>query len=59
MHEQASTYFVYDPRRKEEELRRLTFQDQLITAAMGGVLSEQPDPTVFHQVLDIGCGPGG
>jgi ubiquinone/menaquinone biosynthesis C-methylase UbiE len=25
---------------------------------MGGVLSEQPDPTAFRRVLDIGCGTG-
>jgi ubiquinone/menaquinone biosynthesis C-methylase UbiE len=31
----------------------------MIATAMGGVLSEQPDPSVFHQVLDIGCGTGG
>jgi len=33
--------------------------DRLMTALMGGVLSEQADPTVFHRVLDVGCGPGG
>src|SRR5579859_903066 len=56
--EQATTYFVQD-RRSKEELARLTLQDQLITTAMGGVLSEQPDPARFHRVLDIGCGTGG
>jgi SAM-dependent methyltransferase len=25
---------------------------------MGGVLPEQPDPTIFHRILDIGCGTG-
>jgi ubiquinone/menaquinone biosynthesis C-methylase UbiE len=59
MDEPASTYFVYDPRHAKEELRRLTMQDQMVTAAMGGVLPEQPDPSIFHTVLDIGCGPGG
>ena len=34
-------------------------QDHLLTAGMGGVLPEQPDPTVFRRVLDIGCGTGG
>jgi ubiquinone/menaquinone biosynthesis C-methylase UbiE len=56
--ELASTYFVQD-RQNEEELRRLTIQDQMITSLMGGVLPEQPDPTVFHRVLDVGCGSGG
>jgi ubiquinone/menaquinone biosynthesis C-methylase UbiE len=54
-----STYFVYDHHNEKEELRRLTIQDQMITDAMGGVLSEQADPSVFHHVLDIGCGTGG
>lgn len=56
--EQPSTYIVQD-RENKEELARLTLQDHLLTAAMGGVLSEQPDPTIFHRVLDIGCGTGG
>jgi ubiquinone/menaquinone biosynthesis C-methylase UbiE len=56
--EKPSTYFVQDSRNKEE-LIRLALQDQMITTAMGGVLSEQPDPTVFQRVLDIGCGTGG
>lgn len=38
---------------------RLMIQDNLVTAGMGGPLPEQPDPALFHRVLDIGCGPGG
>jgi len=53
-----STYFVQD-RKNKKELTRLTIQDQMLTAGMGGVLPEQPDPTVFHRVLDVGCGIGG
>jgi ubiquinone/menaquinone biosynthesis C-methylase UbiE len=49
---------VQDQRNKEE-LKRLDLQDQMINAGMGGVLPEQPDPTRFTQVLDIGCGTGG
>ena len=56
--ENPSTYFVQD-RKNEEELTRLMIQDKMITAGMGGVLSEQADPTVFRRVLDIGCGTGG
>lgn len=52
-----STYVVQDQQSKEE-LTRLTFQDQLITTAMGGVLPEHPDPTRLKRVLDIGCGSG-
>lgn len=53
-----STYFVYNSSH-EEEHTRLHNQDQLITAGMGGVLPEQPDPTIFKRVLDVGCGTGG
>jgi ubiquinone/menaquinone biosynthesis C-methylase UbiE len=40
----------------DEELYRLRIQDQMLTDSMGGVLPEQPDPTRFDSVLDIGCG---
>lgn len=56
--EHPSTYIVQD-RQNQEELTRLTIQDHLITTAMGGALPEQPDPTIFRRVLDVGCGPGG
>ena len=56
--EHPSTYFVQD-RDNQEELARLQLQDRLVTQRMGGVLSEQADPTLFKRVLDIGCGTGG
>lgn len=56
--EHPSTYFVQD-RSSEEELKRLHIQDQTITASMGGVLPEQPNPAIFQRVLDVGCGTGG
>ncbi len=56
--EHPSTYFVQD-RENQQELTRLTIQDQMVTTAMGGLLSEQPDPTLFRRVLDVGCGAGG
>ncbi len=56
-HKGRGTYFVQQ--KSEKELTRLAIQDQMITAAMGGVLPEQPDPTAFHRVLDVGCGTGG
>lgn len=37
----------------------MAIQDQLLTTGMGGVLPEQPDPTIFHRLLDVGCGTGG
>lgn len=57
-HEHPSTYFVQD-RSSEEEMTRLQIQDQMLTTSMGGVLPEQPDPTIFQRVLDVGCGTGG
>jgi ubiquinone/menaquinone biosynthesis C-methylase UbiE len=55
--EHPSTYFVQD-RSSEDELNRLRIQDQTLTASMGGVLPEFPDPSLFHRVLDVGCGSG-
>ena len=56
--EHPSTYFVQD-RSNEAELNRLQIQDQMITAGMGGVLPEQPNPAIFRRVVDVGCGTGG
>lgn len=56
--EHPSTYFVQD-RSNEEELTRLQAQDALVTAALGGVIPEQPHPERFHRILDVGCGTGG
>jgi ubiquinone/menaquinone biosynthesis C-methylase UbiE len=56
--ESPSTYFVQD-RKNEKECARLKIQDHMITMGMGGVLSEQADPTAFYHVLDVGCGTGG
>lgn len=53
-----STYFVQN-RSHRDELTRLQEQDRMLTRGMGGVLPDQPDPTVFHDVLDVGCGTGG
>jgi ubiquinone/menaquinone biosynthesis C-methylase UbiE len=51
--------YVMQNSKNGEELHRLQIQDHLITASMGGVLPEQPDPARFCQVLDVGCGIGG
>ncbi len=56
-HELASTYFIQSQHTKQE-LTRLTLQDRLLTTQMGGLLPEQPDPTRFQHVLDVGCGTG-
>jgi ubiquinone/menaquinone biosynthesis C-methylase UbiE len=55
--EHPSTYFVQD-RANLDELARLTVQDRMLTLVMGGVLAEQPDPTLLQRVLDVGCGTG-
>jgi len=41
------------------ELARLLHQDRITTKSMGGLLSEQPDLSIIHDILDIACGPGG
>ena len=56
--EHPSTYFVQD-RSNEAEFNRLKVQDQMVNASMGGPLAEQPDPTIFRRILDVGCGTGG
>ncbi len=53
----ASTYIINE-RKKKADILRLTIQSRMITTAMGGVLPEQPDPSIFHHVLEIGCGVG-
>lgn len=56
--EYPNTYFVKD-RSNQDEMARLALQDELMTKGMGGVLPEQPDPTIFKRVLDVACGTGG
>ena len=41
------------------EMARLTQQDRIVTKHMGGLLTEQVDPSRLHDILDIACGPGG
>jgi SAM-dependent methyltransferase len=40
------------------EMARLMVLQQVLTQAMGGVLSEQENLAEIRDVLDIGCGPG-
>jgi ubiquinone/menaquinone biosynthesis C-methylase UbiE len=56
--EHPSTYVMRGRSNEEEDLKRLDSQDRIFTAYMGGVLSEQSDPSTFQRVLDVGCGPG-
>src|SRR5579859_8181 len=56
--EHPSAYFVQD-RSNQEEMTRLQIQDHMVTSGMGGVFTEQADPTHFRRILDVGCGTGG
>jgi ubiquinone/menaquinone biosynthesis C-methylase UbiE len=41
------------------EMARLMNQDRLVTRIMGGIIPEPLDLSNMHDVLDLGCGPGG
>ena len=41
------------------EMARLLRQDMLITKAMKGPLTDQTNTSLFSNVLDLACGPGG
>jgi SAM-dependent methyltransferase len=56
---QLNSAYVVQDQQSEEELTRLTIQNQMLTTSMGGVLPEQTDPTYFERVLDVGCASGG
>lgn len=42
-----------------QEMVRLLEQDMLLTRAVSGLLPPDVDPATVHDVLDLGCGPGG
>ncbi len=48
---------IIDPE-SAAEMARLLSKARMQARHMGGLLPEQPDATVFRDVLDIGCGPG-
>ena len=52
-----NTYFI--DAENAAEMARLTNQDRLVTKSMGGLFPERLDLTRIHDILDIGCGPGG
>src|SRR5579884_1065663 len=56
---QPNSYF-FDPE-SPEEMARLINLDRITTRAMGGPLSGLSNEEVagLHNVLDLGCGPGG
>ena len=55
--EQGNTYFM--DAESSTEMARLMHQDRIFTRNMGGVFPEKPDLSDVHDILDIGCGPGG
>lgn len=54
---QENTY-VLDPE-NPAEMARLIHQERFTTQVMGGTLVGLPDPSIWRNVLDLGCGPGG
>lgn len=52
-----NNYFI-DPE-NAAEMARLMHQDRLTSLGMGGIFPERDDFSPVHDVLDIGCGPGG
>lgn len=50
--------YIMDPE-SAAEMARLMRQEQLVTAGMGGIFSEQIDLSGVQRVLDLACGPGG
>jgi ubiquinone/menaquinone biosynthesis C-methylase UbiE len=52
-----NTYFI--DAEDAAETARLMHQDRLITRSMGGIFPERSDLSNIHDILDIGCGPGG
>jgi|SRR5450755_607138 ubiquinone/menaquinone biosynthesis C-methylase UbiE len=57
---QSNNSYIIDAENPAEMARLMQF-DRTTTDAMDGVLAEQPDSalTRIHNVLDLGCGPGG
>ncbi len=58
--ERSNNSYIIDAENPAEMARLIQF-DRTTTDAMGGVLTEQPASALaaIHNVLDLGCGPGG
>jgi ubiquinone/menaquinone biosynthesis C-methylase UbiE len=54
----STNTYIFDAE-SPTELARLINQDRVITQAMGGPLSGVPTTFPLHNILDLGCGPGG
>lgn len=52
-----TTHFIPNGHTKANMLRTARME-RTMTKGTGGILAEQPDPTVFQRMLDIGCGTG-
>ncbi len=57
--EQTGNYYILGD--SQAEMLHLIESDRYFTKSMGGLLPEQPEARLLriHDVLDIGCGPGG
>jgi SAM-dependent methyltransferase len=58
MEPSSSHTYLLDPE-SASELARLINQDRMVTQAMNGPLSGVTDPSLLHNIVDLGCGPGG
>jgi len=58
-HERTRNFYLLGD--SQAEMVQLIKTDQLFTTDLGGLLPEQPVQAIaqLHDVLDIGCGPGG
>jgi ubiquinone/menaquinone biosynthesis C-methylase UbiE len=54
----ASHTYVFNPE-SPTEMARLINQDRILTQAMSGPFAGLPDTSSLHNILDLGCGPGG
>jgi ubiquinone/menaquinone biosynthesis C-methylase UbiE len=54
----ASHTYVFNPE-SPTEMARLINQDRILTQAMGGPFAGLSDTSSLHNILDLGCGPGG
>ena len=57
--EETGNYYLLGD--SNAEMVQLIESDRYFTRAMGGLLAEQSEEALIglHDVLDIGCGPGG
>jgi hypothetical protein len=58
MESSSTGSYIFDPE-SPTEMARLINQDRVTTNSMGGPLSGITTPSLLHNILDLGSGPGG